>query len=213
VKTIADAAIAALDNGTAVVSAAVEILSVPPILVWGGYGKLHLDGKVFDPLGDRGLAESTGAAIGATDQGMTLSLSGVEPEALELLDADEVRDAPTVIWELIFSGDGKTLLDAYVVKRGRVDDLVSDDAIGGEALIKATVEGAARGLGRRGGRMRTDADQRMIKANDGFFRNVSFAGEKQLHWGGQRPATAASALGGAAAGGGGGFHQEQLQQF
>ena len=56
--------------------------------------------------------------------------------------------------------------------------------------------GLAKGLGRKGGRMRTDADQRLIDPDDGFFKNVAYAGAKTLYWGGQRPATAGSALGG-----------------
>lgn len=52
--------------------------------------------------------------------------------------------------------------------------------------------------------MRSDADQRLIKANDGFFKNVAFAGEKTLYWGGRKPATAASAIGGVTGGSSGG---------
>ena len=44
--------------------------------------------------------------------------------------------------------------------------------------------------------MRSDADQRLIDASDGFFKNVSFAGEKTLYWGGRKPTRAGTAVGG-----------------
>jgi hypothetical protein len=196
-------------------------LSDPPIRLWSGYWVIEFDvggGQLeeFQPIGDRGLAQVTGGALGGSEQNMTLTLSGIEPEALAVLDAGEVESAPVTVWRMIFKGDGKTFLDAHVCKRGRVDEVPVEDVIGGAATIAVLVEGAARGLGRRGGRMRSDSDQRLVQANDGFFRNVSFAGEKNLYWGGRKPAIAGAALGGVWGGGGGmsrdgGFSaQEQL---
>lgn len=49
-----------------------------------------------------------------------------------------------------------------------------------------------------------------MKANDGFFRNVAYAGEKMLYWGGRKPANAASAVGGGG-GGGGNFYRQNEQ--
>lgn len=200
-KSFNDAAMAEIEAGTAIVSGAVEVLSDPPIRVWGGYGELTLDGQTYEPIGDRGLAQVDTGTLGATAQNVTLTLSGIEPEVLALLDSDEVRRASVAVWRLIFAGDGRTFLDGRVFRRGRLDQLQVASTIGGAATISALVESAARGLGRRGGRLRSDADQRLVKANDGFFRNVSFAAEKQLYWGGKKPATAGAALGGSSYGG------------
>lgn len=193
-KAIDLRALAALQDGTAIVTGAVEIDSEPPVLVWGGYGPLDINGKVFDPIGDRGLAQVAGGALGGAAQGITLTLSGLEAAVLDLLDADEVAQAPAALWRLIFAGDGLTLLDARVWARGRLDQLVRDEQIGGPAALSAQLETAARGLGRSGSRMRSDADQRLVKADDGFFRNATYAGEKTLYWGGRRPTTAGQAV-------------------
>lgn len=201
-KIIAAEGLAALQTGTGIVSGAVEIACDPPVRVWGGYHEITLGGNTFDPIGDRGLVQVTGGALGDAAQNITLSLSGIDPETLALLDAAEVSGAPVVLWQLIFSGDGNTLLSANVWARGRLDQLESEEEIGGTAAITAQLETAAKGLGRRGARMRSDADQRLIDADDGFFRNVSYAGEKTLYWGGRRPARAGSALGGGSGGGG-----------
>lgn len=207
-KVLTPAALTALDEGTAIVSGAVEIAGTPAIRVWGGWHPITFDGRTFDPVGDRALVQVAGGALGGAAQNITLTLSGIDPETLALLDATEVAGAPAVLWRLIFSSDGNTLLDFHVWARGRLDMLERVEKVGGTASIIAQLETAAIGLGRRGGRMRSDADQRLIDAADGFFKNLSFAGEKTLYWGGRRPARAGSALPGVGASGsgsGGGF--------
>jgi hypothetical protein len=200
-KTLAPAALAALEAGTAIVSGAVEIACDPPVRIWGGHHPLVLDGRTFDPVGDRGLVQVAGGALGDAAQNITLRLSGIDPETAALLDAAEVSGAPATLWRLIFDQTGNTLLDGDIWARGRLDTLERDEEIGGTATITAQLETAAKGLGRRGARMRSDADQRLIDPADGFFKNVSYAGEKTLYWGGRRPARAGSALPGV----GGGF--------
>lgn len=208
-KTLSPAALAALEAGDAIVSGALEIACDPVLRVWGGWGPITFDGRSFEPIGDRGLAQVLGGALGSGAQNITLTLSGIEPATLELLDASEISSAPSVLWRLIFDQTGNTLLDFEVWARGRLDTLETDEEIGGIAAIKAELETAAKGLGRRGARMRSDADQRLIDPADGFFKNVSYAGEKTLYWGGRRPTRAGSALPGA----GGGFGSDVLRDI
>lgn len=198
-KSFSSDTLAALERGDAIVGGAFKIASVPAIRGFSGYGQISIDSETYEGIGDRALVQVTGGALGGGAQNITLVLSGIDPEMLELLDADEVKQAPTTSWRIIWTGDGKTMLGAYVFNRGRVDKVTSEEVIGGEAVVRAAIENAARGLGRRGGRMRTDADQRLVKATDGFFRNVAFAAEKTLYWGGKKPARAGSAIGGGGA--------------
>jgi hypothetical protein len=189
---------AAIEAGEAIVTGAVEITPrdalLDPIRLWGGYGTLTIDSNVYQGIGDRGLAQQNSGAIGGVAQGVTLTLSGVEPEALALLDADEVKGAAVVIYRLIFAGDGKTLLDAHVFDRGRGDTIEAAETIGAGAAINYAVESTARGLGRSLARMRADFDQRLIDALDGYFKFAAYAVEKALYWGGKKPARAGSVL-------------------
>lgn len=194
-KTISDAAMAAIEAGTAIVAGAVEILCDPPLRVWSGHGTVPLDGADYQGLGAAGMIQQTGAALGGTAQGLNLSLSGIDPKALQLLDAAEIKDAAVVIRRLIFASDGKSLLDYAVWDRGRVDTISSDETVGGTATITVAVESAARGLGRSGGRMRSDSDQRLISATDGYFKRTAFAGQKMLYWGGKKPQQAGGVFG------------------
>lgn len=205
-KVLAPAALAALEAGDAIVAGAVEIAGDPVLRIWGGYTDLTFDGRTFEGIGDRGLVQVTGGALGDAAQNIELILSGIDPETLALLDAAEISRAPAVLWRLIFDASGTSLLGFNVWARGQLDTLERQEEIGGTASIRARLETAARGLGRRGGRMRSDADQRLVDAADGFFKNVSYAGEKTLYWGGRRPSRAGSSLPGSGGGfGGGGF--------
>jgi hypothetical protein len=187
----------AIEAGEALVTGAAEITprdAGTVIRVWGGYGTITIDGNDYQPLGDRAFAQQTGGAIGGIAQGMTLSMSGIEPAALALLDPDEVKGASVKIYRLIFASDGTNLLDAHVFDRGRGDALNTVETIGGTAVINYAVESAARSLGRSGARLRSDADQRLISSTDGYFKNTAFAGEKMLYWGGKKPSRAGAAV-------------------
>lgn len=172
------------------------------IRVWGGYGPILIEGETYQGIGDRGLAQQTAGAIGGFAQGLTLTLSGIEPHLLSLLDADEVKGASVVLRRLIFASDGKTLLDASVFDRGRVDAIETSEVVGAGAAIILYVETAARGLGSSGARQRSDSDQRLINPSDGYFKFTAYAGEKMLYWGGRKPRTGGSALGGSSSGSG-----------
>lgn len=161
-----------------------------PIRVWGGGGPIEIDGETYQGIGHHGLAQQTAGAVGGFAQGLQLTLSGIEPYLLEHFDGDEVKGASVVIRRLIFGPDGKTLLDASVWDRGRVDTAETSETIGGSAAIVLAVETAARGLGSSGARQRSDSDQRLINPNDGYFKNTAFAGQKKLYWGGRRPVSA-----------------------
>jgi hypothetical protein len=199
VKTIASDAMAAIEAGEAIVTGAVQItprVGGTPIRLWGGYGVIQIDGNDYQPLGDRGLAQQTAGAIGGVAQGMTLTLSGIEPAALALLDPDEVKGSSVVVYRLIFASDGLTLLDAHIFDRGRGDAVDTNEVIGGPASLEFAVESTARGLGRSGVRQRADYDQRLINPDDGYFKNTGYAPEKMLYWGGKKPSRTGTAVGG-----------------
>lgn len=201
---IAEEALEALAAGAALVSAAVLIGGSTPVRLWGGHGSLTIESEVYTGIGDRGLVSVTGGALGGAEQGAQLELSRLTAEVLAELNPADYRRAPVVLRRLIFDATGSNLLDASVYLRGRIDELPIEEQPDGTYTLKAMVEGAARGLGRSGGRMRSDADQRLIDPNDGSFSRITYAGEVTLYWGGARPTTARGGLPGSGSGGAGG---------
>lgn len=193
-KSFSDAAMAEIVKGRAVTAGAVEILCTPPVHVWSGNGVVSFGGEDYVGLGGRGLVRMVGGAVGDVAEKFTLILSGIDPAALELLDAADLKNATVTVHQLIYDSSGTQLLDYHVFRRGRVDRVSTEDVPGGEAKIVLDVEGLSRGLKRRGGRMRSDADQRLIDASDGGMKRVSYAPQKQLNWGGKPPSSAGQAL-------------------
>jgi hypothetical protein len=127
-KTIATAAMDAIEAGEAIVTGAVQITPrVGTVLrYWGGFGPITFGTHTYLGLGDRALAQKTSNAMGGVAQGITLSLSGVEPAALACSIPTRFKGASVVLNRLIFASDGKTLLDYAVFERGRGDALNSD---------------------------------------------------------------------------------------
>lgn len=193
-KSFPPEALMALQLGLAQIGGAIEILTDEPVRAWSGLAPIELGGNAFIPLGHRELGIARGASLGSPAQNMTLTLSGLQPELIELLEATDLRSAPVVLWIVITDASGRNLLHAFVDERGRVDRVPVKETPGGTASITLEVEKAARGLGRKTGRLRSDADQRLIKDTDGAFRSVAYAAEKVLYWGGERPARAGTVL-------------------
>jgi hypothetical protein len=197
VKTFSTATQEALESGEAIVTAAIKVVTPGETWrVWGGYGDLAIAGEAdpFTGIGDRALVTASGGELGSAANALTIDLNGVEPENLRLLGLSGLRRAPVVVWRLIFDVTGANMLAAHVFTRGRLDVAPVTGTPGGEKSIRFDIEGAARSLGRRMGRMRTDADQRLIRSDDPGFELVSIAGEVKLYWGGKTPERAGSAL-------------------
>lgn len=196
-KTYDPALLAALEAGEIITGGAVRVATATPLRVWSGYGELSLSipaPETFLGIGHNGLVRATGGRLGGAERGIELSLSGVDPDVIPLIEQNDVRGAAVVIWRLMFDSSGTQLLGAHVFARGRIDTLPIEDTPGAASTITARIETAARGLGRATGRMRADADQRMIDATDGGFKRVSAAPVKTLAWGGKPPARAANVL-------------------
>lgn len=191
-------ALAAMAAGTAVVSAAGWFGGDNPIGLWSGHGPLAFSdngvARAFQGIGDRDFAAVSGGAIGGGEQGLSLTLSGIDPTIAANLDLETLRRVPVILWRLVFNGAGTQLLDARVHFRGRVDKADLDETPKGTSALRVNVEGAARGQGRRSERMRTDADQRLISATDSALRRVSYAGEKTIYAGGKPPEQAGNAF-------------------
>lgn len=212
-KSFSAPALAALASGDNIVSGAVRIGVEPNALrFWGGNGTLVIGSEAFIGVGDRGLVSVSAGTLGGQEAGAEVRLSGVDPDVVSGLDLRSLRGRPVVLWRLIFNGAGSQLLHAAVFLRGRLDRAPIEETPGGTSTIIIGVEGAARGLGRRSERMRTDGDQRLISPTDGGLRRISYAGEKSIHWGGKPPQRSGAAFGGSSFGSSGSVMNRALQE-
>lgn len=187
-KTYTDEWKAQLLAGGGITHGAVLFGVDPPVGFWGGYGDLEIDGDTYTGIGARGLVTAAGGQLGSIEAETQLSLSGVDPDQLALVSTSRIKRAAVKIWRLGCNPTGSTVLDATVFTRGRVATAGREEVIGGEAALKVSVEGASSGMGRRGGRMTTDGDQRLIDPDDTALSRIGAAAVKTIYWGGQPPA-------------------------
>ena len=186
---------AELDAGGGLVSSAVRVQgTAATVRFWGGYGDLTLGGEVYTGIGDRALVTATGAALGGEANPVTVEISGVDDIAQTIRDLVGLRGAFVRIWRLGFDTPGLNLLYSEIWHRGRLDRAPLIDQPNGQTIVRCEIDSPARTLGRKLGRMGSDADQRLVDGADDCFKFVNVAGEKKLAWGGKPPERAASAL-------------------
>jgi hypothetical protein len=184
-RTLSEDAVAQLNGERLVIGGAARFLIGPGYRFWSGYDDLTLDGEVFQGIGARALITPISAQSGGAAEGAVIELSGLDPDVAATIENEDYHQRPVTIWRLVFSPDGATLLGSMIFMRGRLD--IAPIVEGETSSIRFTIEGPRRDMGRRGSRIRSDADQRVLGGpTDGAFRNVSVAGRKTLYWG-QRP--------------------------
>ena len=186
VKPWADEAIAAFTRGDGAVLGAIHIACTPtPVSVWQGWGDLTIDGVVYEGIGDRLMVGDVTASVGASQAGMPLTLSGVDPTTMALFQATAFRLAPVIVWEVAFDKTRTVMLDAQIYKRGRLDVVGRGADANGEGTITATVIDAASGLGKATGRVRSLTDDHLTDPTNNGSRMLAYAGQIVLRWGGK----------------------------
>lgn len=159
----------------------------------GGKGKLTYQG--VDYIGAahliklEALAGSVGMAALAIQATMT-AIPGTElsPNVLTTIEAEQWHQSPVVISRAYIDPDTRELLSVERMFRGYFDTLDHDETLAtdeqeGSYTLTASFESKARDHLKTGYRMRGDADQRRINANDASLRYVSTAGQQEISWG------------------------------
>lgn len=156
---------------------------------WSGLGKITHDGNEFIGLGDAALIAPIASAVGGGADGLTISLSGLDPDVAVLIENETYAQKPVTIWRWVFDADGKDLLDAMVFMRGRVDFITQSEQVGGKASLEVVVEGPRRDMNRSGGRVNSNSDQRVLGGSgDASHKHITYTGRKTMYWG-QKPST------------------------
>lgn len=155
-----------------------------PYCFWSGVGEIELDGSTFQGIGNKGLITPISSRVGGSAESLSLHLSGLDPDIAAMIETEQYHQKPVTIWRLVFAPDGFTLLGLMTFMRGRVDFVVINETVGGDAEIEVVVEGPRRDMNRSGGRVLSNADQRVLGgAGDASAKHMSYAGKKTMNWG------------------------------
>ena len=194
-KTLSPAARQALAQKRVILSGAASFQFGATWNFWSGDGELTLPGLgLFKGISARALLTPLTNEVGGGADGVRLQVSGLETQVAVSIEEEDYRQKPVTIWRLIFSTTDQSLLHQAVYFRGRVDTIMTRETRPGESQIEIVIEGSARDMSRANGRMRSDADQRLLGgAADGGMKHISTAPDRTLNWG-QKPSTARSSL-------------------
>lgn len=162
---------------------------------WGGHGTLSHNGVTYVGAGSLFSVEDIGQVTDGSAVPIVLVLNGMansalSPDALASIEAETYHQRPVVIMTAYFEEDGRTLRSVETEYRGYIDRISHQHRIGGEAVLRFHLESKARDHFKAGYRMRTDADQGAIDANDGGLRHAIQAASVTVQWGrSDKPAT------------------------
>jgi|LakMenEpi03Aug12_release.lakeMendotaPanAssembly.Ray.scaffolds.fasta_scaffold01641_16 hypothetical protein len=212
-KTLNSSALAALESGECVIAGAVQLTFSTTYRFWSGVGDRTYDGQTFVGVDAPVLIVPITSEAGAGTDGVQIGVSALDTTIAASIDSENYHQKPAILWRWIFSADGLTLLDGEVFFRGRVDTVTIREETPGQSALVFAIEGAGRDMDRRGARVRSNTDQRVLGgSSDGGMKHISTAGIRSLYWGRAVPATAIGAsVGGVSPFGPGGLTTMQVR--
>ena len=204
-KVFTGPAAAMIESGEIHLNAAIRCSFGSTYRLWSGIGDLEVPGEgVFLGTDAKLLIMPVQSELGGGAGGAQVVLSGLEPAIAATIEDESYHQKPVVIWYLPFAHDRVTLLDAKVYLRARCDFVKVNEQPNGTSDLIFMLEGPGRDMSRAGGRVDSDADQRLLGgATDGAMKHASIAGSQTLYWG-RKPAGAATSVNGGLTGGAGG---------
>jgi hypothetical protein len=159
---------------------------------WTGVGPLVFGGLTYQGAGSliqisAFPSTTSGGAISVEARLNSMPDSGLSPDVLSSIFAQDYNQRPVTIYTAYFNATTRALLSVETEYAGYIDKITQDETIGGEAVLVAQFESRARDFTRIGYRKRSDADQRRIDANDGGLRHVAVAATQKIYWGRNGP--------------------------
>ncbi|MGU3494208.1 hypothetical protein ACLBXM_09215 [Xanthobacteraceae bacterium A53D] len=187
-RFLSPAALAAYRNGRVGERTLIQIdLADATYGFWDGTDILEYGGITY--VGAGRLLSVDDVSSG-TDGGDPLTLhlaavpaSGLSMDVLSQIEEHDYHQRPARVSTAAFGLDGSGLLGVSALYGGYIDVLSHEDTVGGAGEIVCSLESRSRDLTLTGYRINGDADQRLIAANDGFFRHAATAGDQTINWG------------------------------
>jgi hypothetical protein len=155
--------------------------------IWSGTHDVTLDDVTYiKTAGNMQLDPISGSSDLDADQ-LRVTLSGVLSSVTSLLEGVAWHQRAATVY-LAFLGEDGNIIHAMPTFSGFLDTLVVRDAVDDVSTIEAIIESNNRELSRSYGRTRSDADQRSVSADDGFFKFTTAANtDVQIAWGRKGP--------------------------
>jgi hypothetical protein len=162
---------------------------------FSGLGSFEWGGITFVGAGTLFEIDTIGSNMDGSAVPLVIRLNGnarqgLTPTVLASIESVQYRGRPVTIYRRYMHPETYAELSTELVYRGKIDTMVHRITEGGAAALECRTESVLIDLARSGYRMRSDADQRLIDANDGSMRFTSAVSDFKIDWGSapERPA-------------------------
>jgi hypothetical protein len=155
--------------------------------IWSGTHDVTLDDVTYIKTAGNMQLDPISASSDLDADQLRVTLSGVLSSVNSLLDGVAWHQRPATVY-LAFLAESGNILHAMPTFSGFLDTITIKDAAGDLSTIEAIIESNNRELSRSHARTRSDADQRSVSADDGFFKFTTAANtDVQIPWGRKGP--------------------------
>ncbi|ETR75071.1 hypothetical protein X566_20165 [Afipia sp. P52-10] len=155
---------------------------------WAGREPMTYQGVQYRGGGGLIQVDAIAANAGLASFAVTLRLSAIPnteltPDLLATIEQEQYHQRPVTLSVAYIDKAARALISVERIFRGYLDVINHEQEVGALYTLVMKLESKSRDHTRRGYRMRGNADQRLIDANDGGLRHVGRAGETVLQWG------------------------------
>ncbi|WP_127078343.1 hypothetical protein [Rhodomicrobium lacus] len=150
---------------------------------WDDVYDVNVDGRTYIGGAGRFSISAFSSVADMSVRGVDVVFSGVDTQALIMTETEHYHQRPVTVSVAFLDIETMAFLAVRRWFTGVVDQIVRREQADGTATLTVKAEPVSRELTRTGARVRSDADQRLINANDGFYKQVSAAVSQTIVWG------------------------------
>lgn len=153
--------------------------------IWDDLGTIVVSGDTYVGRPGRFTVSAAVSEKGATVPKMDATLSGLDQEAVALIEAASWHLRPITVSRAVIALDAPTVLHILPEFSGRIDqmELVEEAGSRGTSTLIVRCESAPREYHRTYARTRSDVDQRLRDSDDAFLEFAADSIVTQRYWG------------------------------
>jgi hypothetical protein len=155
--------------------------------LWNDTYPISHDGVTYSPLaGNMDMDPIPGASQLHADK-VSVQISNLNEDIAGIVAQHQWHQCPVLIY-MAFLDDAGLVKHLLVRFSGFLDAISISDRDTGASVINLAIESNNRELNRKGGRARSDSDQRQVLASDGFFKHTLTSNvNNNIYWGRKGP--------------------------
>lgn len=163
---------------------------------WPGAGIITVSGVDYVGAGSLISIEQIDMGVDLSASPLTVSLRAVSenltPDVLATIDDYAYKNRPARLSLAYFNPLTGALITTFLWWQGYIDVVSHEEQIGGDYILRATLEPKSLDHSRIGHRMRSDTDQKLIDATDLFFEHAATVASEEIKYGGSNTLSSSS---------------------